>query len=346
MTPTEPRYLPQYRHDEIRLIIECAFRGESICFVGIAGVGKSNVINYLRKNRFEQPQSASSTAPTLYCIVDVTTWQRNPVSLWQLMDNALRIQTAALTPTFQDGTIVSIAEEERVLNRLSSRIGWACQDLGYRVMFVLDDSDALFEAGPRPMIEQLNTLRSDGNRGKLSYLIFTKKLPHVLGRSYDLASSKFFDLIRHTHYSLEPYTSHDADQMLKHLNSTVVNPLNPEYLPLILGLAGGHARLMRILFDLWSSEGPPPADSAFEYLSANVDVQQECERVFNGLHRAEQEAALLIARNAHTSAHASLVNHLERRGLLVRSESSGQLRWFSRLMERYLTTHVRQGGNP
>lgn len=342
MTLSEPRYLPQYRQDEIHLIFDCAFRGESLCFVGIAGVGKSNVINYLRKSRFEQPQSESSATTTLFCIVDVTVWQRTPASLWQLMDNALRIQTAALTPVFQDGTIVSIAEEERVLNRLSSRISWACQDLGYRVMFVLDDADALFETGPRPMIEQLNTLRSEGNRGQLSYLIFTRKLPHVLGRRYGLENSKFFDLIRHTQFALEPYTPDDAWQMLKHLNSTVATPLDPAELPNVQKLAGGHARLLRILFDIWANEGPPPMERLEDFLAAHTDVQQECERIFKGLHNSEREVALLVVDSTHTPAHANIVNHLQRRGLLIRNNPDGHLRWFSRLFEQYLKSGAKQ----
>ena len=346
MPPTESRYLPKYRQDEIRLACDCAFRGESLCFVGIAGVGKSNVINYLRDSRNSIMQYTTGTAEILFCIVDATVWQRTPSSLWQLMDNAFRDRTAALSPQFQEGTVVPILEEERILNRLSSRLRWACQEMGYQVMFVLDDFDFVFETGPRTLVEQLNTLRSDGNRGKLSYLIFTRKLPHVLARSYTLENSKFFDLIRHTHFALEPYTPDDARQMLKHLNSTVVTPLGPGELPRIQELAGGHARLLRILFDLWASEGPPSMAHPEDFLAAKTDVQQECERIFMGLHKAEQEVALLVANNAHTSAHTHLVNHLERRGLLVHHNPNGQIQWFNPLMERFLKTQARQGATP
>lgn len=342
MASTEPRYLPQYRQDEIRLIFDCAFRGESLCFIGIPGIGKSNVINYLRRSQNYVRPDSDHDMTTLFCVVDATVWQRTPSNLWQLMDTALRKASANLAPQYQEGTVVSMVEEERSLNRLSDRLRWACQELGVRVMFVLDDFDIVFETGPRTILEQLNTLRSEGNRGKLSYLMFTRRLPHVSGRHYGLESSKFFDLIRYTHFALEPYTPEDAWQMLIHLNSTVVTPLESTELPHIQELAGGHARLLRILFDIWTNEGPPSQQPITDSLTIHADVRQECERIFLGLHKAERDVAFLVANSAHTPAHTNVINHLERRGLLIRNHPEGHMRWFSQLFERYLRSGAKQ----
>ena len=43
-----PRYQPTFRKDEIELITRLASRGESVGLVGVAGVGKSNIVNFLR----------------------------------------------------------------------------------------------------------------------------------------------------------------------------------------------------------------------------------------------------------------------------------------------------------
>jgi hypothetical protein len=189
------------------------------------------------------------------------------------------------------------------------------------------------------VIEQFNSLRSDGNRGKLSYLLVTKKLPHVLGRNLELEmKSKFFDLIRHNHFALEPYSWHDARQMLRHLNSTVTSPVPPGELARMQELGGGHARLLRILFDLWIEEGPPPTNHAEEYLVNQPRVRRECERVLRGLHDQEGEAMVLVARGARTPEIAETIDHLKRRGILNGRQNSNEFDWFSPLMRVFLQT--------
>src|SRR6185295_4765003 len=114
-------------------------------------------------------------------------WQRTPLGLWKIMLDALDQATQELTsPLPPVDKVIPISEEERVLNTLRSRLQWICQELEHQVMFVLDDFDAVFEIGPLSMLEWLSGLRSEGNREALSYLVFTKRLPHVLGQSHNL----------------------------------------------------------------------------------------------------------------------------------------------------------------
>lgn len=345
MPAIEKRYQPTYRHDEIRLIYDFALRGESLCFVGVAGVGKSNVINFLRQSHQTSASAHPGNPGLLFSIADARTWQGTPLSLWRLMDEGLRDAAAGLTPPFQEPTVVPLSDEQRALDRLRARLQWACQELGHRVMFVLDDFDLVFQHGPLAMIDQLNAFRSAGNRGLLSYLVFTKRLPHVLGRSYHLdRESKFFDLIRHSHFALAPYQPHDAQQMLKHLNSTLRSPFTEQDLAPILALAGGHARLIWILFQIWSREGALAVDAA-EYLVKKPEVQRECRRILQGLHPQEQEVAVRAARGAlHPVRDLETLDHLARRGLLTKHEGD-TIEWFSPLMARYLSTYAGQGGD-
>ena len=184
------------------------------------------------------------------------------------------------------------------------------------------------------MIERLNGFRSEGNRGHLSYLIFTKRLPHILGESYDMEhKSKFYDLFRQNIYALEPYTSEDARQMLVHLNEVAGKPLNTRDLTQIHALAGGHARLLKIVFDTWFKEPPSGADPV-AYFATKPDVQHECQRILANLHRQEQDVALLEARADDTAGYRDTVAHLVCRGLL--SESGA---WFSPLFAQFLSTN-------
>ena len=328
---TTPRYRPTYRADELRLIARLALRGESLGFVGIAGSGKSNLVNALRDDARMSTYLGQAASRVHFAVIDANTWQETPLSLWNLMAASLEALTLQWSAPAGGGAAIPFAEEERALQRLRNRLRVVCQEQQHQVVFVLDDFDQAFKNGPLAMLEQLNSLRSDGNRGRLSYLVFTKRLPHVLGRHHPLeTASKFYDLFRHQLYALEPYTTSDAQQMLTYLNDGAGRPLAQKDLAVIRALAGGHSRLLKLLFDLWSQEGCPAAEREAHF-AGKADVQQECERILVGLHEAERQAALLVAQGR--AANPDIVDHLMRRGLIV---NSNPLTWFSPVMAYYL----------
>lgn len=330
------RYQPTYREDEIDLIIRFALRGESLGFVGVAGIGKSNLVNFLRNIQRNAQHVEHNVEHMHFPVVDATYWPRTPASLWKMMLDALNQATQTLAPFPEDNKIIPISEEERALSTLRARLGWICQELGHKVMFVLDDFDLVFETGPLAMLERLSGLRSEGNRGHLSYLVLTKRLPHILGQSHNIENgSKFYDLFRHNLYALEPYAPDDARQMLLHLNEVAGKPLSNRELTQIRALAGGHAQLLKVVFNIWINEGAPGADPVAHF-AAKPDIYQECRRLLLSLHRQEQEVALLAARGRYTAEHQDIIGHLARRGLLVKLDP---LTWFSPLFERFLTTY-------
>ena len=250
-----PRYHPTFRQDEIDLILGFALRGESLGFLGVAGVGKSNLVNFLRDIQKNAPQVQQDVTRLHFPVVDTPQWPGTPNSLWKMMLEALNQVTRELSPPPELKKIIPISEDERAFKALHDRLQWICQDLGHQVMFILDDFDRALETGPLDMLERLNGLRSEGNRGYLSFLVITKKLPHVLGRRYDLEyESKFYDLFHNHIYALEPYGRDDALQMLKHLNDLARSPLADSQLEHIYRMAGGHARLLRLVFSIWTEE--------------------------------------------------------------------------------------------
>ncbi len=329
--PPTDRYRPTYRADELRLIAQQAQRGESLCFVGIAGAGKSNLVNSVRDEARMATYLGTAASQVHFAVVDANTWQKTPLSLWTLMATSLEALTSQWPAPATEGAAIPFAEEERALLRLRNRLRVVCQEQKRQVVFVLDDFDPAFKLGPLAMLEQLNTLRSEGNRNRLSYLIFTKLLPHVLGRQHQLeTTSKFYDLFKHQIYALEPYAASDARQMLTFLNEGAGRPLAQKDLAAIHGLAGGHSRLLKLLFDLYSQEGGPTGNPE-AYFAGKADVQQECERILAGLHEAERQAAIQVAKGG--AADPDIVDHLARRGLIVNLNPPT---WFSPVMLYYL----------
>ncbi len=332
------RYQATYRKDQVNLTISSAKRGTSLAFVGVAGVGKSNIINFLRNIQENAPHIKQDVERMYFPVVDATQWQGTPDSLWEMMAEALHQATSKLPSSLDNGKGALATEDGHTYKNLQAQLHRICQELKCHVMFVLDDFDKALETGPLTMLEGLNGLRSEGNRDFLSYLIFTKRLPHILGGSYNIKdNSKFYDLISPNIYALKPYSKDDALKMLAHLNEIAGSPLSDSDLDQIYELAGGHARLLKVVFDIWVEEGASGIKAA--YFADKPDVQHECRRILINLHDHEQEVALLVARNLHQAEHQDVIDHLARRGILT---NSNPITWFSSLMAQFLSTYERK----
>jgi hypothetical protein len=99
-------------------------------------------------------------------------------------------------------------------------------------------------------------------------------------------------------------------------------------------LGGGHARLLKVVFDSWVKQAPP-AGNQIDYFVAQSDVQEECRRVLIGLHPQERAAAIRLAQGQSRGDDDDTLDHLRRRGLLL---DIAQGKWFSPLWAEYLRT--------
>jgi hypothetical protein len=335
---TSPRYKPTYRQDEIRLIYDFARQGESLCFVGISGVGKSNITNFLCHDPYgyKPHYNPDGQQPVIFARFDGNLWDKTESGLWKRLLGELVAVTKDLEPPVESDNIIALAEEERLRRKLQAQIDWVCQQRNQQLMMILDDFDVVFAHGPLHMLDQLNGFRSAGNRGKLSYLIFTKRLPHLLGQALPLVNhSKFYDLFKHHIYALEPYQNRDARQMLVHLNENAGKPFTDKEFDAIEKLAGGHAGLLKIVFDVWRRSQSVPGNLR-EFFAAKVEVKSEVQRILAGLHPEERAVALRLAKRQEEPGDDEIIDHLVRRGLLTYADRA---EWFSPLMAEYLSNY-------
>ena len=333
-----PRYQLTYRQAELRLIADNATQGQSLCFVGIAGTGKSDITNFLHSDPYgyKSHYFGEQRARYLFPVVDGNTWDQTPVGLWKIMLAALSDVTRQLVQPEPDSKLLQFSEEQKLFSDLKLHVDWFCQQFDQQLIFILDDFDKVIAVGPLAMLEQLNALRSGGNRGKLSYLLFSKKLPHVLGRAHPLkGNAKFYDLFGSHIYALGLYNHEDARQMLLHVNELVGKPLSTRELTQIESLTGGHARLIRLVFELWRTARPIKGDPIL-FLSSQSDVQDECRRILHGLHDDEQVVVLRMAHGQHSAADRAVIDHLIRRGLVSEGD---KVEWFSPLFMEFLRTY-------
>lgn len=326
MTTTE-RFNEDFRADELALIVDLARRGLSLAFVGVAGIGKSNLLNCLRL-RHAVLTSPAGSLHLRVIVLDGNNWDGSPAGFWRLARQEAEQSLGVNT------NVIPLAGDPADRNTLIVRnlVGNACRQPNQRLVFVLDDADRLLQTGPLDLLGQLRTLR-DENRDMFSYLLFTKRLPHRLGQGLGLRTdSKFYELFSSRIYALRPYQQADARHMLNYLNSQSNRPLRGPALATILHLSGGHAMLLKHLHELWLSQ-PPGEDDVLAAVVRHPDIVDVCRRIHRSLHAHEQEVLRSLSRGQMLApGDAPAVTLLQKRGLLTGARNE----CFSPVLERYL----------
>jgi hypothetical protein len=322
----------------VSLCCEYAKQGKSLCLVGVAGSGKSNIVKVLTQDQEVRRRYLGDKVDTVrFAAIDANAWDGTSQQLWEMIFSALLNVIKRLPQPEFDPKITYLSDEEKLRRRVQITVDHICQRLDQRLMLILDDFDNVFVRGPLHMLEQFNVFRSAGNRERLAYLVFTKRLPHVLGRRFELDTRcKFYDLFRTNIFALEPYTQDDARHMVRHLNRQQTEPLPAGAVSEIVWLGGGHAGLLKVIFDSWVKQAPP-ADNQVDHFVAQADIQDECRRILRGLHPQEQGAAIRLAQGQSRSDDNDTLDHLWRRGLLI---DIAQGRWFSPVWAAYLRNYA------
>lgn len=322
-----PRFSPTYRSDELALIADYARRGLSCAFVGIAGIGKSNLLNCLRQ-RYGTIIAPGDTPITLQTvIVDCNDWNGEPADFWRLLRREME---KALTPM----NVIPLSDDPAMRDNLIVRhlVGAFCSQPNRRLLLVFDDADKLLARGPLELLEQLRTLR-DENRDVFSFLLFTKKLPLRLGRAINLThESKFYQLFGSRIFTLRPYNQADAWHMLRFLNAQAAQPLTNPTLRFIYQLTDGHATLLKLVYERYLIQ-PPSSQNLVGDLLAHPPIRQACEHIFHSLHHHEQQVLVrMVHDRSFANADLPALILLRRRGLLLEPDD----RIFSVLFENYL----------
>lgn len=343
---TLERYPPDYRRDELHLVYQLAQQGKSVAFAGLAGVGKSNLFRYLRDGLQSTRYLGSAANSLLFIPVDGNRWGGQPMDLWMLMGGGLLQATRAITEPVDPASIPFLSEEQQFFDWLKAQLRLVCADHGYQVAFLLDNFDGVLNTGPLAMIDGLSEIRASGDAGsvgRVSYVMFTQRLPHLLiARHCRDQQSSFAKLIRTHTYALGPYHETDARQMLEYLNQKAGARLKARQMVQLLALAGGHAGLISAIFDNWPTQDEPGPD-AVSYFAQVPDVQAECRRVLQSLHPWEQQAAIALAQGTNPAPRWDVVQHLAVRGILTGTDP---IEWFSPLLQRFLREHPAGERNP
>lgn len=334
---TEP--LPvTYRASEVEQILAALRAGDSCSVVGIGSVGKSNLMRFLQREDVHRAYLDDDGDQYLFVYVDVNKLLKQ--SFWGLLELMLHQLMLELANRDADQTILQTIDElhrrataaktqHLALRYLDRAIGVACNQLDWRLVFLIDEFDELCRTMPPRSFAALRALRDD-YKYRLMYVVATRLELKRL-RAERLEIEPFEELFSSHTIWLGPYVEDDARLMLRRLAARHSVNLDQKTENEVLSVTGRHPGLMREAYHTVREQS-----SLFETLVRNSRGRDECQRIWFSLSPEEQQAMVDLANNV--AAPASQDNTLERlrRKGLVSGPPGDKGQIFSPLFAEYI----------
>ena len=320
MTLILDRYPIDYRCEIVGEIMKHIQNGECFAMIGLAGAGKSNLINFAKEPeviRHYLPTELSDH--TQLMLLNGRSEGASRDKLYQAM--LLRLQ--------ESGT--SSESKGDALHTLRSTLKSICKQ--QRIVFVIDEFEYLIQRQPVDFFDELRDLRDDHRTSRnLLFVIVTHRLPHAIEEGAAFEKSKFFELFRDHYYPLRPYRPRDAEAMLDILVQRTKSPaLTAEMRQALLAYSGGHSGLLYALFYELTPQfqiGEPKV-----LLAQSQKLRDAADKIWIHLHVDEQEALKALVRGSTTDADTA--QFLLKRGLVQKSSPTTL---FCPLFEAYVRT--------
>jgi hypothetical protein len=304
--------------------------GDSSCLVGIAGVGKSNLVHFLEQPKVKQHYLPASEADRTH-FVPMACWSgtQSKDSFLNLMVQWTWNAASSLDPGMEDAP----PRDQAPLFLLRRVLQGVCGTYNRRLVYIFDEFDCLIQHQESDFFNELRGLRDEYRAsGNLVFILITHTVPHLVRGRQPLNKSKFFEIVRDRIYSLPPYREADAAAMLDVLSERkdngVIEPVDRDRL---IAFSGGHSGLLGALFhDLWPDFALPRSRLA-RLVENSQRVRTSCEQIWDHLLLEEQQALLLLAKGQ--TMPLQMEEYLCRRGLLA---DSSPARIFSPLFGEYV----------
>lgn len=292
MTVRKDNELPlNFRAEVVSTILHILAAGDSCSVVGIGSVGKSNLMRFLQREDIRRAYLGNQWKTWLFVYVDVNKLLKQ--SLWGLLELMLHQLLIELTnrkadketlQTLDDLHRRTAAPETRylALRYLDRAVSLACNRLGLRLVFLLDEFDELCRTMPPLGFAALRALRDD-HKYRLMYLVATRlelaRLRQELGEI-----ETFEELVSPHTVWLGPYSADDARFMLHRLDERHNAHLDTANVDVVLHATGGHPGLLREAYHVARERQP----NLLESLAVSWHVQDECQRIWLSLTEEEQ----------------------------------------------------------
>lgn len=283
--------------------------GESCVVVGVAGLGKSRLLQFLLStdtiDRYLQEDAGEILFVWVDCnrMAEVSPWGLYELLLTTLLESAsnhekTRVVCEQLIPLRSE----TIIERNPLLaqRNLELALRMLCNDYDITLAIILDEFDESYSTLAPQTLANLQAIR-DANKYRLCYALFMRHHPSILRNPNECEG--FYDLISRTVLYLKPYGHDDtleAIRMLMLRRGIKYPGGQQQALEAIAHLSGGHPGLMvgmvAALFELQQNEEPlPTGDQWADWSHGSSKVDEECRKIWEGLSPDERQALYYLA---------------------------------------------------
>lgn len=314
MTLILGRYPLDFRSEIVEPLLATVTQGSSVCVVGLAGAGKSNLAKFLGQPevlRRYLPESIAQEvhAPVIHCrpgTQSSATFYRGV--LHELQSVARKVGH----PLHTEGS-----HSEASAFDVRAAVKELCETAQQRIVLVLDEFECLIQHQPLEFFEDLRNIRDEvRTTNRFAYVATTHRLPHRVVGNQRFENSKFYELLRNEMYALGPYRAADAMSMLDALAARENLTIDRGYLERVRVAAGGHSEIMRAIFDTIKPNFGV-ASPRLAQLAAGREgaVYAACEKLWLHLHSSERAALRTLATGGWPEPW--LLEFLYKRGLIT-----------------------------
>jgi hypothetical protein len=322
--------------------------GYSSSLVGVGDSGKSEVVRHLKREDVRRHYfGEQDAARVLYVYIDLDSLQSYTDHaayaklLQALVEDlpALEADTHELQATLESQwhEFVTTPSPSEILAQtyLARALKHVLDEYADRVIYVLDDCDALIQEVPGTWLRGLRALRNDHPEQLMYVTVSRKELSQLRPTSPEFET--FFELFSPHLIFVGPNTETDARGMIERLDAHkngAPHQLTAEETHRILELSGGHAGLIGVVYQATNRPHDPQAidlmsSDIIELLSAQNIVRAECDKILESLTPVELSSLQELASGANSDGSAIPV--LKRKGL-VKENLDGQRTIFSPLL--------------
>jgi len=340
MTVRKESELPlNFRAEAVTTILRYVAAGDSCSVVGIGSVGKSNLLRSLQEKEVRRAKLGQAWNTYLFVYIDVNKSLKR--SLWGLLELMLHQLMIEVTNQGADEVTLQTIDDLHgratepktrylALRYLDRAVSMVCNQLGWRLVFLIDEFDELCRAMPRRGFAALRALRDD-HKYWLIYVVATRlELRRLREEISDIEA--FEELVSPHTIWLGPYSEDDARFMLHRLEARHDVRLEEETTNHLLSATGGHPGLLRAGFRVMI-EHPGNLQGM---LASSSQVQDECRRIWLSLAPKEQKAVVSLAGDMEVQPQLTgIMEQLRHKGLLGGPWVSAD-RIFSPLFAEYI----------
>jgi DNA-binding response OmpR family regulator len=314
-----------YRREVVGPIMQHLLAGESCAIVGIAGSGKSNLLNMLARRDVQAHYLGAAQPRFLFVWVDFNRLaQLSEWGFWELLLHRLVTAVAGAAAGSEMPVRLATLHEQATVSRdavvaqrrFETAVTLVAGEPDRRLVILFDQFDDVWRTLPGGVFRVLRALR-DEFKYRLSYVITTRD--ELARLRPDLSAVEdFYELVVGNCLGLGPHSEEDARVQVARFDLRRGAALPPDQVAQLLQITGRHPGLVRVAYWALANGRVTPDQGMAEQLVADSSIREACAELWRSLDEDERAVLRRLAHGQRlTAEERDLQRLLQLKGLLV-----------------------------